>query len=95
MQEAIKYLTDNLNELKEGLTKTERKVLAEAIKNNLTERKSRKVTAGKLRRFDCVTTINSKRISIDVSIFDGQSHNITAWVTCVDVINQRYVSITI
>ncbi|HBK69839.1 MAG TPA: hypothetical protein DDZ91_14450 [Firmicutes bacterium] len=90
MQEAVKYLTDNLDELEGFLTKAERKTLAENIKRNLIER-----PAKKLRRYDYYTAINSKRITVDVSVFSTPRHEITAWVTCVDIINRKYLSITI
>ena len=95
MQEAVKYLLNNLTELTAYLSKTERNTLAGIIKNNLIERKPAKVQNGKLRHFDCSTTINSKRISIEVNILETRYRKTTAWFTLVDILNQKYVSITI
>lgn len=95
MQEAVKYLLNNLTELTAYLSKTERNTLAGIIKNNLVERKPAKVQNGKLHRFDCSAVINSKRINVEVNILETRYRKTTAWFTLVDVLNQKYVSITI
>lgn len=96
MQEAIKYLTDNLFELKSYLNKSERKELLRIIQGNLFEQTPTSIQNNKVRRFNCLAVINSKRINIDVSVFDAQKIN--AWVTIVDFLNpgnKGYANITI
>ncbi len=95
MQEAVKYLLNNLTELTAYLSKTERNTLAGIIKNNLIERKPAKVQSGKLRHFDCFAVINSKRINVEVNILETRYRKTTAWFTLVDILNQKYITITI
>lgn len=96
MQEAVKYLADNLFELKSYLNKSERKELLRIIQGNLFEQTPTSIQNNKVRRFNCLAVINSKRINIDVSVFDAQKIN--AWVTIVDFLNpgnKGYANITI
>lgn len=96
MQEAVKYLADNLFELKSYLNKSERKELLRIIQGNLFEQTPTSIQNNKVRRFNCFAVINSKRINIDVSVFDAKK--ITAWVTIVDFLNpgnKGYANLTI
>lgn len=96
MQEAVKYLADNLFELKSYLNKSERKELLRIIQGNLFEQTPTSIQNNKVRRFNCLAVINSKRINIDVSVFDAQKIN--AWVTIVDFLNpgnKGYANLTI
>jgi|GEM_PF-3819384 len=96
MQEAVKYLADNLFELKSYLNKSERKELLRIIQGNLFEQTPTSIQNNKVRRFNCFAVINSKRINIDVSVFDAQKIN--AWVTIVDFLNpgnKGYANLTI
>jgi hypothetical protein len=85
MQEAIKYLADNLSELKSYLNKSERKELLRITQGNLFEQTPGNIQGSQVRRFHCLATINSKRINIDISIIDAKKP--TAWVTMVDFLN--------
>lgn len=96
MQESIKYLADNLSQLKEYLNKSERKELLRIIQGNLFEQTPGNIQGNKVHRFNCFVVINSKRINIDVSVFDAQKIN--AWVTIVDFLNpgnKGYANLTI
>ncbi len=96
MQEAIKYLANNLYELKGYLNKSERKELLRIIQGNLFEQNPGNIQNNKVRRFNCFAVINSKRINVDVSVFDAKK--ITAWVTIVDFLNlgdKGYANLTI
>ena len=96
MQEAAKYLADNLFELKSYLNKSERKELLRIIQGNLFEQAPGNIQGNQVRRFNCFAVINSKRINIDMSVFDTQKIN--AWVTIVDFLNpgnKGYANITI
>ena len=96
MQEAVKYLADNLFELKSYLNKSERKELLRIIQGNLFEQNPGNIQNNKVRRFNCFAVINSKRINIDMSVFDTQKT--TAWVTIVDFLNpgnKGYANLTI
>lgn len=96
MQEAIKYLSNNLFELKNYLTKSERKELQRIIQSNLFEQAPGNIRGNQVRRFNCLAVINSKRINIDVSVFDAKK--ITAWVTIIDCLtpgNKGYANLTI
>lgn len=95
MQKAVKYLTDNISELKEYLNKPERKELLRIIQGNLFEQTPTFIQGNKVRRFYCFAVINSKRININVSVFDNQTN---AWVTIVDFLNpgdKGYANLTI
>jgi len=96
MQEAIKYLTDNLFELKSYLNKSERKELLRIIQGNLFEQAPGNIQGNQIRRFNCSAVINSKRINVDVSVFSV--NKINAWVTIVDFLNpgdKGYANLTI
>lgn len=96
MQEAVKYLTDNLSELKSYLNKSERKELQRIIQSNLFEQAPGNIQGNQIRRFNCSAVINSKRINIDISVFDTQKT--TAWITIVDFLtpgNKGYANLTI
>lgn len=95
IQESIKYLADNLSQLKEYLNKSERKELLRIIQGNLFEQDPGNIQGNQVRRFNCFAVINSKRINVDISIFNNQTN---AWVTIVDFLtprNKGYANITI
>ena len=95
MQESIKYLADNLSQLKEYLNKSERKELLRIIQGNLFEQDPGNIQGNQVRRFNCFAVINSKRINVDISVFDNQTN---AWVTIVDFLNpgnKGYANLTI